>query len=135
VLNEEALIGMLQQYGFQTVLLSKLSFAEQVALFASAKIIVAAHGAGLANLSFCNEGTHLIEIFSEHYIKPTYQIICKRRNIKYTYFAYPSENDHQPATLLEANKSNIMVNIEEVEAKINEYMPHTAPPDNALTFL
>jgi hypothetical protein len=135
VLNEDALIGMLQKYGFQTVLLSRLSFAEQVTLFASAKIIVAAHGAGLANISFCNEGTHLIEIFSKHYVKPTYQIICKRRNITYTYFTYPSGSDYQPATLLEANRSNILVNIEEVEAKIIQLMPHTASADNALTLL
>jgi capsular polysaccharide biosynthesis protein len=50
MLNEDALIVALEAEGYQTVNLSALSLAEQIVLFASARNIIAPHGAGLAHL-------------------------------------------------------------------------------------
>jgi capsular polysaccharide biosynthesis protein len=66
VLNEEALIARLQSRGFTPVSPDRLGFLEQVALFRDAKLIVAAHGAGLANLAFANH-TGVLELFSADY--------------------------------------------------------------------
>lgn len=57
--------------GFKIVLLETLSFAEQVALLAQAKVVVAPHGAGLTNLVFCQPGTIVVELFSPRYV-PSY---------------------------------------------------------------
>lgn len=120
VLNEDKLKVLLGKYGFRNVLLSKLPFEEQAKLFASAKIIVSAHGAGLAHLTFCKEGTTLLELFSEHYIKPTYQIISKRRDINYQYMICESDIKGKPKTIREANESHLTVNLEELEKKLRQ---------------
>jgi hypothetical protein len=55
--------GMLE--GIKTmrnVKLEGMPFHEQIQLFASAKLIVGQHGAGLSNIVFCKPGTHVVEI-------------------------------------------------------------------------
>jgi hypothetical protein len=46
----------------RNVKLEGMPFHEQIQLFASAKLIVGQHGAGLSNIVFCKPGTHLVEI-------------------------------------------------------------------------
>ena len=69
VLNEAEVIEQLQPLRFVPVRLETLSFAEQVALFAQAKVIVAPHGGGLTNLLFCQPGTVVVELASPHYLR------------------------------------------------------------------
>ena len=61
--NEDDLFNKLKADGFEKYYLSKLSFLEQIALFAQANIIVAPHGAGLAHLIFTQPGTQLVELY------------------------------------------------------------------------
>ncbi|MBD3880412.1 DUF563 domain-containing protein [Phormidium tenue FACHB-886] len=77
VLNEAALIEQLQPLGFVSVELEKLSFAEQVGLFAQAKTIVAPHGGGLTNLLFCQPETVVVEMASPHYLRHYYWAISQ----------------------------------------------------------
>lgn len=46
----------------RTVLLEGRSLSEQIAIFASARVVVAQHGAALANLVWCRPGTGVLEI-------------------------------------------------------------------------
>ena len=63
VINEDDLYAQLfQKFGFEKVVLSELSFAEQKQLFYESRTIVSAHGAGLSNLIFCRSGTSIIEL-------------------------------------------------------------------------
>ncbi|MCE0522523.1 MAG: glycosyltransferase family 61 protein [Methylacidiphilales bacterium] len=55
VLNEEAVVALLQPYGFKTVELEKLSFREQVELFHRADILVGPSGAAFNVLMFCGK--------------------------------------------------------------------------------
>ena len=41
---------------------SYMEMAEQIRLFASAKLVIAQHGAGLSNIVTCAPGTHVVEI-------------------------------------------------------------------------
>ncbi len=63
VINEQALEAELAKLGFQSVVMSEYSVAEQARLFAQADWIVAPHGAAFANLAFCRPGTKVLEIF------------------------------------------------------------------------
>ncbi|GJL66242.1 MAG: hypothetical protein NPIRA05_12130 [Nitrospirales bacterium] len=63
VTNEQELVDFLCQQEFEICILEQLSFAEQVAVFQDAEVIVAPHGSGLANLVFCDPGTQVIELF------------------------------------------------------------------------
>lgn len=86
ITNEPELWDILKPYGFIKVELETLSVAEQAQLFSSAEVIVGAHGAGLANLTFCRQGTKVIEIFSPTYITPLYWTISSFGNLNHNYF-------------------------------------------------
>lgn len=60
--NEDELYERLSQRGFINVSLEKLSFSEQVKLFANARTIVAPHGAGLGSIVFAPPGAEIIEL-------------------------------------------------------------------------
>jgi capsular polysaccharide biosynthesis protein len=68
ILNEDQVQQTLQERGFRTVFLEQTPFMEQVRIFASARAIVAPHGAGLANLAFCAPGTKVIEMLPPNYV-------------------------------------------------------------------
>jgi capsular polysaccharide biosynthesis protein/tetratricopeptide (TPR) repeat protein len=72
LLNEAAVLEVLEPLGFRVVELEQLSFAQQVSLFAQAKVILAPHGGGLTNIIFCAPETTVIEIFSPGYIRQYY---------------------------------------------------------------
>ena len=60
--NFDAVQALLSQEGFETVSLEGMSPSDQILLFQSAEFVVGAHGAGLANLLFCEHGTKVIEL-------------------------------------------------------------------------
>lgn len=64
VLNEDALMEMLDGYGFERHTLAPLPYPKQVELFADAEIIISPHGAGLVNLLYCQTDVKIIEMFS-----------------------------------------------------------------------
>ena len=85
VINEKDLTGHLRSLGFLTVTLSDLAFSDQARLFYDADIVVAPHGAGLANLVFCRPGTKVLEIFSPNWMPPCYFILAKSAGLHYSY--------------------------------------------------
>lgn len=85
VLNEKEVMERLRLYGFQCIVLEDLSVMEQVTCFASAEIIVAPHGAGLANLVYCKKGTKVIEFFSPNYVNPCYCGLSGTMGLTYAY--------------------------------------------------
>src|SRR5262249_7438984 len=72
MVNEEEISRALEGLGFETVVLSDLEIDLQVRLFAEAKVVVAAHGAGLTNLVFSMAPT-VIELFAANWMRPDFQ--------------------------------------------------------------
>src|SRR5262249_20339044 len=68
IANEEEISRALESWGFETVVLRNLEIDDQVRLFASAGVVVAAHGAGLANVVFSTAPT-VIELFAEDWVR------------------------------------------------------------------
>jgi capsular polysaccharide biosynthesis protein len=83
VVNEGALVERLAEEGFEEVTLSGMGVAEQARLFASAKAVVAPHGAGLANLVFCRQGARVVEIFARTYGTPAFWLVADGRRLQY----------------------------------------------------
>jgi len=75
VINESELLLQLQPLGFIAIELEDFSVSQQASLFAQAERIVAPHGAGLTNLSFCQPGTQVVELVSPHYMRTDYWIV------------------------------------------------------------
>jgi capsular polysaccharide biosynthesis protein len=68
----------LSGYAFETVYLEGMSMAEQILLFQSAAFIVAPHGAGLANLLFCEPGTGVVELSPESEFRSFFWLIAAK---------------------------------------------------------
>ena len=62
--NEAELERVLITKGFKIVYAEQLSFREQIDTFRRAKSVIAPHGAGLANLTWCEEFPSVVEIFA-----------------------------------------------------------------------
>ncbi|MDA0902681.1 MAG: glycosyltransferase family 61 protein, partial [Proteobacteria bacterium] len=61
---------------------SKLSFRDQVKLFANSKIIFGAHGAGFTNILFASPDAVLIEVFPNNYYDGNYKLLTHSLGIK-----------------------------------------------------
>lgn len=72
VTNEGELTAALADAGFATVCLEELTWADQIAAFRAARVVVGPHGAGLANLVFCAPETRVVELVRREYFNPTF---------------------------------------------------------------
>ena len=62
IINEDEVKDFLIKKGFSIITLSQLSFEDQVNLFFNASHIIGLHGAGFANLTFCDRNTFVLEL-------------------------------------------------------------------------
>lgn len=85
VLNEREVIACLSEFGFDIVIPDLIDVADQAAIFASADVIIAPHGAALANIVFCEPGTIIIDMFSPNYVNPCYWVISEELRLRYSY--------------------------------------------------
>lgn len=83
LLNYDAVEQHLQARGFETVLLETLSVREQVAMFAEAAVVVAPHGAGIANLVFLPEGSAFVELQPRSVSHPIAWVLSKAAGCRY----------------------------------------------------
>lgn len=83
ILNEPEVESLLNDWGFESVQLEAFTVREQMALFAAAEIIVAPHGAGLANLSFCKPGANVIELHTEAYFNALYMDLADASSLNH----------------------------------------------------
>lgn len=81
--NETELEELLQNRGFDVVHSDNLAFSDQIALFRSAELIVAGHGAGLANLVWCQSETRVVEMFSPKHFNDCYARLCSSLQLNY----------------------------------------------------
>lgn len=70
--NEADLWPLLAKQGFVRVDPGALTVREQIDWFAAAEVIVAPHGAALANLAFCSPGVRILELFAPNYVNVCY---------------------------------------------------------------
>jgi capsular polysaccharide biosynthesis protein len=96
VVDEEKLIAFLSDRGFEIVDPGELSVVEQIRVFASASVIVSAHGAALANLVFATPGTPVIELFPPSSVLPDYWRLASSAGLTYRYLATRAPHRNQP---------------------------------------
>lgn len=116
IVNEDELIELLSGYGFKSYELTGLSFLEKIELFRKAKVVVAVHGAGQANLVFCDKGAEVLEIIPDGFVFPIFYDISNKVGVNYTYLI--SKADTAKTTI----NSNIVVDLEEVREKIEKML-------------
>jgi len=83
LLNEDRVLDILEKYGFESVELTGISIIEQAKIFASAKIIVSPHGAGLTNIVFCSKNSYVIEFMPDSYTNLCFQRLSGLLTLRY----------------------------------------------------
>lgn len=86
ITNESEVQSCLQEYGFETFDLEKVSFRDQVNLFAEAEIILSTHGPGLTNILFAPPGAHVVEILESCVLRNVYWSLSDALGLQYWYF-------------------------------------------------
>jgi hypothetical protein len=95
VRNEEALVALLERYGFVFVEDRPRSLAEQYALFHNASFIIGPHGSAFANLLWCQPGTQLLELFAANYLPEYFRYLAELSGVRYAaYCAGPLRDSH-----------------------------------------
>ena len=83
--EEAELWPRLAERGFARLDPGTVSVQEQIDHFAAADVIVAPHGAALANLVFARPGARLLELFAADYVNPCYWAIADAAGVGYRY--------------------------------------------------
>lgn len=81
--NEAQLEDRLRAEGFHVIHPETVPWPEQVALFRSAAVVVAPHGAGLSNLVFSQPGTKVVELTNGRHYNRCFEWICHVRGHAY----------------------------------------------------
>lgn len=91
IANEPALAEALARKGFRIVTPGELDFDAQVRAAASARVIVGAHGAGLANAGYAGEGATLVELHPAGYGGPAYARLSMLRRLSWRGWIMPTD--------------------------------------------
>lgn len=110
IINENEVLEALKPLGFVSYKMEDISFSDQVRLFANAEIVIAPHGAGLANIIFSKNLT-VIELFGT-FVFPCFFVLSKSLGFRYGYLVSNSNNQNQFNSKLYPNKhQGIWVNV------------------------
>ena len=76
----------------ELVVLEDMSLKDQIELFSAVDIVVAQHGASLANLVWCRQGALVMEIIDPQLRAPFYEALAHRLSLDY--ISIPQANNH-----------------------------------------
>lgn len=116
VRNEDEMTTMLETYGFESYELSKLSFEDQVRLFAGAEIIVGPHGAGLTNILY-SENANVIELVTDA-TKATFFALANVLGHRYEFLKCDPIKDSGRIP----NEDDIFVDVDELEDLLGDML-------------
>lgn len=85
LLNEKELEDALCGLGFEIVYCEDMAWAEQIALFSGARLIVAPHGAGLSNIIWADKRCAVLEIFPHRMFVDCYAALAMHLELTYDY--------------------------------------------------
>ena len=83
IIGEDKLSEILISDGFETIDFADYSVNEQAQFMASAKVIIAPHGAGFSNLIFASQGTKVFEILEDNFVNTNFLLWSSIMNLDY----------------------------------------------------
>ena len=85
--------------------------ADQILLFQSAEFIIGPHGAGLANLLFCEPGTKVIELMPCVEVRPFFWLISEKLALVHgmQFCATAAGEDFQSAIAVDIGKLQALI--------------------------
>ena len=92
IANGGAVEAYLRSHNFEVVTPENLDPAGPIAMFGAAEMIVAPHGASLANLLFCQAGTRVLELSPEAEFRPEFWQISEKLRLCHAVLPCPTTN-------------------------------------------
>ncbi|MEL7470030.1 MAG: glycosyltransferase 61 family protein [Pseudomonadota bacterium] len=94
-LNEQALLDRLEGADARKILSEDLDFMAQINVFHHARVVIAQHGAGLANILFCKPGTRVIEVTGRSHARRSWDFVklALARGLEYHVVVIDAELD------------------------------------------
>ncbi len=100
IANEQEIIPMLTDKGFEIICAEDLTLEQQVGLASQTRYLVSNHGAGLANMLFLREGGSVLELrHRTDYINNCYFVMSSALDLNYFYqLCDPQQQNADPHT-------------------------------------
>ena len=122
LVNEPEVDAWLAEQGFEKVYFEQMTLQEQVRLMHETEVLLAVHGAGMANILFLPSTARVIEIHNQEYSDPCYLRLASCLHL--TYYICPCNG---VSTVLR-NQSNVVVDV----ALLKSIMALALAQDNQL---
>ncbi|MEN7549778.1 glycosyltransferase family 61 protein [Rapidithrix thailandica] len=123
VVNEENLLNVLKKFGFAIIEAEKYTQKEKALLFNRAKVVVAPHGAGMANLIFCEPNTQVLELRAKghsSYIIDEFRQLCAALQLDFSLFICKGVG--VPSQYNTGANLDLMVDVEAFESMLSELL-------------
>ena len=118
VTNEDAVVDIVEKYGFTTVYLEEYSFREQVRMVHQAECLITIHGAGLTHIAFMQPGAKAMEFRKEDDAHNNlYFSLASEAGVSYFYQLCKAEQ-----VSLAANNFNLEVDPDTLEENIRQML-------------
>ena len=96
VINNDQFKNFLKLKKYKSYKLSKLNLNRQISLFKSSRSVLGPHGAGFANILFCNPGTKIFEILTnDSYQRPAIKTLCNHLNLIHCKIILPKKKSNK----------------------------------------
>lgn len=116
VLNEAALIPMLETYDFTIVEDQSRTLSEQVSIYNQASFIMGPHGASFSNIIWCEPGTHLFELFSPNYAPDYFLYLAQLTGLRYSAYYNGQSRKSRRNSISE----DVSVSVSDIERSLNK---------------
>jgi hypothetical protein len=119
--EEAALMERLEKQGFTMIDPGTLTVQEQINAFAGAEFILAPHGAGLTNITFCSPGAKVMEMFAPSYVHlGLWNIAEAIDGVEYRYLV--GEGNHPAGKPMLDVLQDVSIPPATVEAAVNAFL-------------
>lgn len=123
LVNEAALIELLQHQGVHVIDPRILDLATRINLLRNAEVVIGPHGRGLADAIFCQPGVLLWELLPEHALNPVYCRLAQSAELDYWGDAFACTDKQAGAW---------QVDLAMVEARLQPALQRLASTEKAL---
>jgi capsular polysaccharide biosynthesis protein len=113
-----------RSFGIEVVSTERMSLRDEIALFRRARLVVAPHGAGLANIAFAPNGSTVIDLASTTYWTPFFAELAAAKEHRYGLLRGEPEPNGLRAP---PSEQDFAVDIDELERAVAAALEHAAP--------
>ena len=115
IINEEEVVPLLQELGFQALFFEDYAFEEQVKIMLNARYLVSNHGAGLTNMLFLRPGSSVLELRKcGDNDNNCYFGLASALDLKYYYQLCKAENSDE-----DAFSADVFVDLKQLRKNVN----------------